>query len=258
MGSPPALVSRRPRANQLSWGNCPWAMATNTARRASEASRSLVHVVADGEQARGLVVQETVFHLGKLAGLQGQALDGGDAVLGAGAALLDLPEQFAKPGPLGGGGVRRRVGELGRQCNAEPRQGAQGRDGIHLVQVAEPVRRLRQPAPGREKLQFLTGGSALPAQCPRPPGRFAPGCVAQPVAQIGSKGLGGSRQLLQQPAHRRERARRQVVGILAGILKRLLEPGQRGGRIFANHLGQDAQGVAQAMQPAGLQDRAVQ
>ena len=39
-GSPPVPVSRRPRANQLSWGSCPWAMATNVHKRASEASRS--------------------------------------------------------------------------------------------------------------------------------------------------------------------------------------------------------------------------
>ncbi|KAF5056939.1 hypothetical protein DSECCO2_362110 [anaerobic digester metagenome] len=39
-GSPPAVVSSRPIANQLSCGICPWAMATKAASRASEARRS--------------------------------------------------------------------------------------------------------------------------------------------------------------------------------------------------------------------------
>lgn len=40
VGSPPVSVSVRPRANQLSCGNLPCAIATKIPRRASEASRS--------------------------------------------------------------------------------------------------------------------------------------------------------------------------------------------------------------------------
>ena len=39
-GAPPVVVSSRPSANQCSWPNWPWAMATKLASRASEASRS--------------------------------------------------------------------------------------------------------------------------------------------------------------------------------------------------------------------------
>ena len=39
-GAPPAVVRRRPRANQDSCGNWPWAIATKLPRRASEASKS--------------------------------------------------------------------------------------------------------------------------------------------------------------------------------------------------------------------------
>ena len=40
IGSPPAAVSRRPRANQDSCGSCPCAIATNVHSLASDASRS--------------------------------------------------------------------------------------------------------------------------------------------------------------------------------------------------------------------------
>ncbi|MEJ2613616.1 MAG: hypothetical protein P8Z35_01540 [Ignavibacteriaceae bacterium] len=40
IGSPPTVVSNRPKANQLSCGNCPCAMATKQLSLASEAKRS--------------------------------------------------------------------------------------------------------------------------------------------------------------------------------------------------------------------------
>ena len=40
IGSPATVVSRRPKANQLSCGNCPWAIATKLESLASEASKS--------------------------------------------------------------------------------------------------------------------------------------------------------------------------------------------------------------------------
>ncbi|MNU07477.1 hypothetical protein D3C72_2530850 [compost metagenome] len=39
-GTPALLVSKRPRANQLSWGTWPWAISTKLVRRISEASKS--------------------------------------------------------------------------------------------------------------------------------------------------------------------------------------------------------------------------
>ena len=83
MGSPPAPTSRRPRANQLSCGSCPCAIATklHSLRLRGEqivvarVAPALGHVVADRQQVTRPVVEEVVLHLRELARLQRQLLD---------------------------------------------------------------------------------------------------------------------------------------------------------------------------------------
>ncbi len=187
IGSPPAAGEQAPQGEPALLGQLPLGDGDEHAQAGlgrqqivvARVAPPLVHVVADAQQTRRLVVEEAVFHVGEFAGLQGQALDGRDAGLGTLAALLELltARSASQLLPAGRPVHRRLGGEAGRRHNGETRQGAQGRDGIDLREVVEPFGRLRLPGPRREKRQLVAQGPALPGQRPCPPDGLGLGLV---------------------------------------------------------------------------------
>ena len=137
----------------------------------------LVHVVADAQQVRCLVVQEAVLHVRELAGLQGQALDGRDACPGALAALprcagadrpATPPRRAPRSSPAGsrGGPTTPHRAPPGRAASGSHRS-----RGRRRARRAPPAGRSRaRETPAHRAPPGIAGPAPVPTRARRLPG----------------------------------------------------------------------------------------
>ena len=232
---------------------------------------AILHVVTDAQQPRRRVVEEAVLHVGRQGPDPcGQVLDGGEAGLGAFAALAQTHAELRQPGLHVGILGARAAGPRVDGTPAPPAgQGVQGRDGVEVGQVAQARGGRFQPGPWCEPGQLVTGRPALPGQGQGPPGRLRIGRAArvmdpamgqvmgQFMGQVRGQRLGGPHQGVQQAMGRGEPGRGAGQrGVECGA--ELGQCGTGGDRCRRScGLLQYPQAIAQALGPAWRQDRVI-